>query len=377
MNLFVQRGLIVGFALVLALGARTSLAVDPNPLENAYWRFEEGPLGSTVAEGADSVLDSINENHMERWTAPDPPTDRTAPTFTNDVPAPMIPQTGEANTLALDFAPHPGGGDDIYTDFNDKNINNPLVDAMTVEVSFKMKFVGSIEGLDPFQGLVAKEAAGDETQLENLPVFVIKVRDTGVLQVELFDGSGTRREVTTSWPLAENQWYHAAAVNDGTTLKFYVDSNDGNGYVLQGTAEDLTDGALWQGGVGVNDDNTSWTIGRAQYAGSPADWADAIIDEVRISNTALDPTQFLFAAPAPVLEVKSIDKLTAASVRVMFDNTGEPASDYGLAAADNPAGPFADEPAASITDLGGGVIQADVPVAPAESERYFQGTATP
>lgn len=375
MRLFVKRLAILAVAAVVALGTGTALGVDPNPLENAYWRFEEGPPGSLVPEGADTVLDSVSANHMRRWSGPpDNPTDITAPMYTDDVAAPVIPQTGEPNTLALDFTPHPGGGDDIYTE--SKNINNPLVDAITVEVSFKMKYVGSIEGLDPFQGIVSKEAKGGETQLENLPVFVIKVRDTGVLQVELFDGSGARREVATSWPLAENQWYHAAAVNDGSTLRFYIDGNDGNGYVLQGTAEGLDGGALWQGGVGVDDYNTSWTIGRAQYAGSPADWAEAVIDEVRITNRALDPAEFLFSAPAPILEVTSIEKL-AAAVRVLFRNVGEPASSYGLAASDDPAGPFADEPAANVTDLGAGVIQADVPVDPTETGRYFRGTATP
>ena len=375
MRPFAQRALILVTAAVLAVGTGTALGVDPNPLENAYWRFEEGPLDSLVPAGEDTVLDAVNEINMQRWAGPDgAPTDITAPMYTDDVPAPVIPQTGEPNTLALDFTPHPGGGDDIYT--NTKNINNPLVDAITVEATFKMKYVGSIEGLDPFQGIVSKEAAGDETQLENLPVFVIKVRDTGLLQVEMFDGSGARREVTTSWTLAENQWYHAAAVNDGTTLRFYVDANDGAGYVLEGTVGGLTGGALWQGGVGVDTYDTSWTIGRAQYAGSPADWVEAVIDEVRITNRALVPAEFLFAAPVPNLRITSIERL-AAAVRVLFENPGEPASAYGLAAADAPAGPFADEPAATVTDLGGGVIQADIPVDAGQDQRYFQGTATP
>ena len=157
MRPFAQRALILVTAAVLAVGTGTALGVDPNPLENAYWRFEEGPLDSLVPAGEDTVLDSVNENNMQRWAGPsENPTDITAPMYTDDVPAPVIPQTGEPNTLALDFTPHPGGGDDIYT--NTKNINNPLVDAITVEATFKMKYVGSIEGLDPFQGIVSKEA---------------------------------------------------------------------------------------------------------------------------------------------------------------------------------------------------------------------------
>ena len=55
---------VVGAGVVCVMAAAECLAVDPNPLENAYWRFEEGTDGAVVPPDADSVLDSKNANHM-------------------------------------------------------------------------------------------------------------------------------------------------------------------------------------------------------------------------------------------------------------------------------------------------------------------------
>ena len=60
----------------------------------------------------------------------------------------------------------------------------------------------------------------------------------------------------------------------------------------------LTGGALYQGDDPNNPDwDRPWTIGRGEFGGGPADFFDGIIDEVRLSNTALSPSQFLFAPP--------------------------------------------------------------------------------
>ena len=130
------------------------------------------------------------------------------------------------------------------------------------------------------------------------------------------------------------QWYYAAVVDDGETLSLYLDRNDENGYVLQGQV--AVDGALfqgteiafdgdedidgndflsWQRGEGNNiqdfdlavwEDNFgqpawrqdwrhNWTVGHGQFGGSPGDFFLGMIDEVRLTNTPLDPSQFLFA----------------------------------------------------------------------------------
>jgi hypothetical protein len=122
--------------------------------------------------------------------------------------------------------------------------------------------------------------------------FVIKTRaDNSRLSVELYDGNGIERRVDSLAAIAANQWYYVAAVSTATNLSLYLDS--GSGYQLQGSIP--INGALFQGVPANPLWDSPWTIGRGQYAGNPADWWRGSIDEVRITNSALSPSQFLFA----------------------------------------------------------------------------------
>ena len=49
--------------------------------------------------------------------------------------------------------------------------------------------------------------------------------------------------------------------------------------------------------LGKGQDDAEWTVGRAGNAGDPADWLRFCgwIDEVRISDVAREPAEFLFA----------------------------------------------------------------------------------
>src|SRR4051812_23497378 len=88
------------FILALFLPYYAKADTAPNPLQSAYWRFEEGPVFSNVNSAtANPVLDSLNQNHLDAFsnTAPD-----TAPGYTNEVP-PKPLKSGLPNMLALDF----------------------------------------------------------------------------------------------------------------------------------------------------------------------------------------------------------------------------------------------------------------------------------
>ena len=107
-----MRKLLCATALAVAaqaVGIPHAVAVAPNPLQDAYWRFEEGVAGQNVIASADVVLDSINANDLwATYTA-------TAPLYTSTV-APLPLRSGLLNNLAFDFTPHTGGGDAIETD---------------------------------------------------------------------------------------------------------------------------------------------------------------------------------------------------------------------------------------------------------------------
>lgn len=286
------------------------LAVTPNPLKNAYWRFEEGTNGMGVVPGADNVLDTADNSA-------DPPMVpghiraselETAPTYTSSV-APTALKSGAANNLALEFTPHTGGGDSLFARNEGApnpgpDINNGIIasgNGFTLEAAFQPASIGS------FQAIVAKRGRPAEGDLggafeENLPTLALKIRDTGQLQIEQWDESKSLVQVTSGNSLNASQWYYAAVVNTGSMLSLYLDSNDGNGYQLQGST--AVSGALYQGDDSSNPDwSHSWIIGRGEFGGGDSDWYNGIIDEVRLTNRALAPSEFLFA---PVPEPSSI-----------------------------------------------------------------------
>ena len=269
----------------VALFAQCAAAVTPTPLQSAYWRFEEGANGSLVTPGADVVLDSANNNRLRAATGAEP-------RYTDSV-APFTLRSGLPNNLALDFTPNVGpGGDDLFTNnvAGGAPIQNgligppaaPGVTGFTLEAAFRADAVGG-----PFRGIVAKEGQPGGP----LATLALKVRgDNSKLQIELFDQSNTVRSIESIATIAAGNWYAAAVVNDGSTMSLYLDSNDNNGYVLQGSLP--VSGALYQGAN--NDWSHAWTVGRAAYNGGPADWFDGIIDEVRLSNRPLAVNEFLF-----------------------------------------------------------------------------------
>jgi len=282
--------------LALCSVATRAVAITaPNPLESADWRFEEGTSGNMVNSAvADPVRDSINQNHLDAFS-PD-----TAPTYTTNVP-PTHLKSGLANTLALSFTANTtgGGGDDLFTryDYNPavsglaKHINDGIIapgGGFTVEAAFKP--TTTTNSPIAYEAIVGKE--GQPGGSRPVQTFVIKTRgDNHLLQVELYDGNGTdQQQVTSLSPILQNQWYYVAAVDDGSTLSLYLDS--GSGYQLQKSVP--VSGALFQGVPSNPLWDASWTVGRGQFGGNPTDWFTGIIDEVRITNSALTPAQFEF-----------------------------------------------------------------------------------
>jgi hypothetical protein len=281
--------------LALSLVVDPAYAVSPNPLQSAYWRFEEGPNGADVGFAAPHfVQDSAigNDNDMTAASA------ASAPNYTSTV-APFPLRSGASNNLALDFSFHAGGGDDIYT--VDRQIDNGTIgtpagspSGFTLEAAFRPDSVNFPGG--PFQAIVAKNGVPSGS----LPTLALKVRgDNGRLQIEEYDKSGTLKDVQSTAALSAGQWYAAAVVNDGSTLSLFLRSESDLDYVLQGSV--AVNGALYQG---ADDWDRPWSIGRSVFGGGlgddggPADWFDGIIDEVRLTNQVLSPSEFLFL-PVP------------------------------------------------------------------------------
>ena len=149
----------------------------------------------------------------------------------------------------------------------------------TVTVEFFVLPVRLTERTDNGWHLVSKQSSGTGTF-----TYSICLTDKGVPYVNVYGSSGTLDKEATgsskfkgSKTILDGKWHHIALTVDGNAAKLYVD------YELQKTVT-LTESSLYYV------DDAPLYIGASQMG-----WyvPGGFIDEVRISNTVLEPLQFL------------------------------------------------------------------------------------
>lgn len=284
----------------------------------AYWRFE-GAGGETPVAGTTQVEDtngrnltvtypnapgiavsdvSGNGNTLRAWEHA-----WAGHTYQSTVPAAVVPRTGAANNFSVQ-----NGGDfpALFTwslktaPTTDVETIKPL--AWTIEASILSTNIGS------HRTFVGRDGNRDTglTDGNRAPLYFKTLN--GVLQILFTDEAGNTYDLSDpTGAIATNQWYNVAAVSDGTTLSLYKDA--GAGYQLVNSmaliAGDTRLNYDDNGSTTVGDTQWGWTVGRGRYGGSDLQgdghgdrWLGAI-DEVRISDVALSPSQFLFAVPEP------------------------------------------------------------------------------
>lgn len=280
------------------IGLCTTAQADPV----AYWRHEEGTADGTIAAGPDTVLDSTgNGNHMQTFNP-----SFTSATYTSLV-SPVPLRSGLPNTLSLDFGPggdDPGLNDDNFTTAA-KPVSGMLFNEITVELAFRMDTVAGFQALLGKDGKPLGDAPGEDDS--PVPPFKVLVRGDsfpgGVpnqLFVEWIDGDGTLNSdvhfLASGETIFPDTWYHAAITITGTDATLWLASETSPYRLLDSISGDF---AGPSGNVIVAEP-LGWTVGRGMFNNGVADWADALIDEVRISDMALSPSEFLFRAiPEP------------------------------------------------------------------------------
>ena len=314
--------------LQLILAAFACMVAQVNNASTmAYWRFEGNGTNAPTADalltgfaqhtavqnnGVLAVDSSGNGNTIYSWDSDPSGYDGFWIEYENNVSAPTVPQTGASNNWAIwtdpvgnyypaiatwSAASHPTGTD----------IETVTPKAWTIEASI---YATAFPGV--FQTFVGRDGnhvvAGGDPGLGPL-YFQVDNYSAANLGITFIDMAGVYHSIQDdSASLAVNHWYNVAAVSDGTNLFLYKDSTDGNGYQLIGmVAETSTNTALAipTGAYATMSDGSTWawSVGRGRYGTSAnpgddhADRFYGYIDEVRISDTALQPSQFLFAAP--------------------------------------------------------------------------------
>lgn len=273
----------------------------------AYWRFEEGPAGANVPHGgagngvfyAGTMDSSGNGNNLsvfaEGWAGY---------AYNADTPAPTVPVSAAANNFSVvNTGSYPALGTQTGT-----ALQTWSPSAWTIEAAFQPENGG-------YRTIVGRDSRGTATSNGDLAALYFQIMPGNELAIKYCDVSGYWHEAISAagtisgyaWPnSASGNWYAAAAVCTGNMLSLYLRNIEANGagaYTLIAQTDLTTSGspntALTAGGGDGGDwDAGNFSVGRGLYAGGHGDRAYGFIDEVRISDTALAPTQFLFV-PEP------------------------------------------------------------------------------
>jgi hypothetical protein len=271
----------------------------------AHWRFETGPANTNVLHaGAGGVFDgqvpdvSGNGNTLSAWSEGG----GAGFAYRSNVPYPTIPVLGLTNTLSVK---NTGGGPAMFTTSSvsmpsgiDAETMTPS--AFTVEASYKPETGGH-------RTVVGRDARNIATANAGFAALYLQVRPDNSVGIQFTDVAGNTHSafsapgfvVGFNFP-TDNEgntgtWYNLAAVSDGSTLSMYV-----NNALVASTAIVSADPSLAVGTTSGGDWHAGeWSVGRGLFNGGHADRGYGLIDEVRISNSALSPAEFLSAVPEP------------------------------------------------------------------------------
>jgi hypothetical protein len=287
--------IICSIAALVAFGAGRFVSADTV----AYWRFETGPAGDpvshTIGDGQfeAAVTDvSGNGNHLSTWTQGG----CCGYQYRTEVPYSPVPQSGDANNFSVK---NTGGGPGMFTDSavsmpSGVDIETMMPLAFTVEASFKPENGG-------YRTYVGRDSRGVATSNGDLAALYLQVQPDNSMAFKFTDAAGNFHEAISAPGLIHGfdfgsdpdgqtgTWYNVAGTSDGSTLKLYV-----NGSLEASTDIVSADAHLTFGGDGGGDWHPGeWSVGRGMYGGGHGDRGYGYIDEVRISDSALSPTEFL------------------------------------------------------------------------------------
>ncbi len=259
----------------------------------AYWRFEQGSLDKRMRTMRHPTIiadESGNGNELRAYTL------GTSPRFTDSVPAATVSATGAAIRRSLDFS-EPPVGDGFNFRFAYLNHDGAGVDMdshefkqWTFETSVMFVDVSPVRQVFLACSLAKAPKAGNPS-----PRFELQKNGSN-FELVVVPPSGSTVTLQANFPIEQRRWYHLAAIGDGKTAKLLIDRGDGQGYRTE------AGGPLEQAALSVKSVNHSPAlgIGGCGTAGDvPKSAFHGMLDEFRISDVALDPSELLFAPRNP------------------------------------------------------------------------------
>ena len=244
----------------------------------AYWRFEQGINGTKHTGAYDGwYLDSSGKTNDLSAEV-----DYENPYSTNDVPFNIVPLTEETNLLATSF----DGSMALAT--CDSSIGTPLINEHYFTNGFTVECM--VKYFD-FSYAVVVGNDGRPTGSGD-PTFALKHRNQSgkPLQFAFFDGATNIHKLYSSSFIDTGVWYRVAAVCDGSNAYLYIKTSEGQ-YKLEATETNITGGALYHS-------EDYWTVGRGKWGDNYDSYLNGCADEVRISDSVLNVSEFLGTEPS-------------------------------------------------------------------------------
>lgn len=273
----------------------------------ANWRFENGPADAQMAHlsGANGVWSpdvadsSGNGNALSVWTG-----DSWAGyAYKSDVPFSTVPQSGAPNHYSVK---NTGGLPGMWCN----TLEAWTPSAFTIEASFKPEWGG-------WRTIVGRDSKGAGTQGGadgNASALYFQIQPDNRVAITYQDVAGYSHSAVSAagiiqgfdYPSDPNgltgKWYSMAGVSDGAMLSLYLnDIASGTGYqmVAQVGLGGSPNTAFTPGtGSGGDWQAGNFSVGRGMYNGGHGDRAYGFIDEVRLTDGALRPDQFI-GSPVP------------------------------------------------------------------------------
>jgi hypothetical protein len=255
----------------------------------AHWRFEEGAAGTNPADTAGAVLDSSgNNNHGQAVPGALFPS-----TYSADVPGNPVNPGSLSNSLSLSFPQNANRDQSIIVP--DSTTLNPT-DAITIEMFIKPTGVG------PNTALLFKFDSRQTAQ------YATRYNPNGTFRFILQGGLAGLEQVAvnSTIPVPLNQWSHVAGTwsSADQQMRLYINGVDVTPYndplIITTFPGPINSSATWLS-IGAWKKALTEPGSVNNNSGFPG-----FIDEVRISDVALMPSQFLTAVP-PVFDPADFD----------------------------------------------------------------------
>jgi hypothetical protein len=199
------------------------------------------------------------------------------------------------------FSPHysAAGVSPNGVGLSSRHVANPFQDGFTLDATLNgwepqqwtIETAFNLDLVDGFRTLIGRDGTsfpGPDAPSD----FYLQVNAAagGVVRLDFATVAGPRVAVNSTLVPTAGQWYRVAATSDNLSAKLWIDRLDGNGYQLEGTT--AIPGAA-AADRALASPNANWTFGRGWFNTFLVDGITGNLDEVRFSDVALVPGQFI------------------------------------------------------------------------------------